>query len=60
MKEEALLRRRFTFCPPASPPQKAGAQKLSRSLPLSAELCLLGPGGCGLNVTLGWVWPGSA
>ncbi|XP_040826777.1 oxysterol-binding protein-related protein 5 isoform X2 [Ochotona curzoniae] len=44
MKEEALLRRRFTFCPPASPPQKAGAQKLSRSLPLSAELCLLGPG----------------
>ncbi|XP_057581658.1 oxysterol-binding protein-related protein 5 isoform X3 [Hippopotamus amphibius kiboko] len=46
MKEEAVLRRRFSLCPPSSTPQKIDPRKLSRNLLLGGEneLDPLGPG----------------
>ncbi|KAK1335343.1 hypothetical protein QTO34_003129 [Cnephaeus nilssonii] len=46
MREEALLRRRSSLCPPSSTPQKAEPRRLARALLLGGEneLDLLSPG----------------
>ncbi|XP_054581464.1 oxysterol-binding protein-related protein 5 [Eptesicus fuscus] len=46
MREEALLRRRSSLCPPSSAPQKAEPRRLARALLLGGEneLDLLSPG----------------